>query len=108
MSTTDLVYQILIGGTINGSYGNFPTSTTIIPDTEMALLVNTTCTTISNGKTVFQGISSGNNDLSKVLAVTDLLNFTLPINQNITLAVARIGSNSSNTVNSVIRVTESW
>lgn len=108
ISTTDLAYQVLLGGTINGTFGNFPTATTIIPDSETALLVNTTSTTITGGEVVFQGVAAGSGVLSRVVATAELLNFTLPLNQTVTLAVANISGVSSNTVSSIFRVTESW
>lgn len=108
LATADLAYQVLLGGTLNGTFVNYPTATTIIPDSETALLVNTTSTSITGGEVVFQGVTSGGGGLSKVLATAELLSFTLPINAVITLAVARIGGSSTNTVYAVFRVTESW
>jgi len=107
ISTTDLAYQILLGGTLDGTFVNYPTATTIIPDSETALLVNNSSTTITGGEVVFQGVSTGGG-ISRVLATAELLNFTLPINGVVTLAVADIGGGGSNTVNAVFRVVESW
>jgi len=108
MATADLAYQVLVGGTVNGTFVNYPTATTIIPDNETALLVNTTSTTITGGEVVFQGVTSGGGGMSKVLATAELLDFTLPDNAIVTLAVVRIAGSGTNTVNAVFRVTESW
>ena len=107
ISTTDLVYQILLDGTIDGTFVNYPTAATNIPDSETALLVNNSSTTITGGEVVFQGVCSGGG-ISKVLATAELLDFTLPINGVVTLAVADIGGGGPNTVNVVFRVVESW
>ncbi|WP_338587178.1 hypothetical protein V6669_17365 [Paenibacillus sp. Y5S-9] len=108
ISSVDLSYQVLVGGTLNGAFVNFPTATTIIPDSETALLVNNTSTTITGGEVVFQGITGGGAGNTKILASSELLDFTLPENQVVTLAVSNIGGPGSNTVDVVFRVTESW
>jgi hypothetical protein len=110
ITSEDLAYQVLLGGTINGSFLNYPTATTIIPTAETALLVNGTCTTITGGEVVFQGVVSGGLGLSstRVLASSLLLDFNLPINQFVTLAVIRLAGSPTNTVSSTFSVTESW
>ncbi|MEO2212575.1 hypothetical protein ABGV40_17160 [Paenibacillus amylolyticus] len=108
ISTVDLSYQVLVGGTLNGTFVNYPTATTIIPDSETALLVNNTSTTITGGEVVFQGITGGGAGNTTILASSELLDFTLPENQVVTLAVSNIGGPGSNTVDVVFRVTESW
>jgi len=108
ISSAHLAYQVLLGGTINGTFVNYPTANTIIPDSETALLVNNTCTTITGGEVIFQGITSGGGELGKVLATAELLNFTLPDNGTVTLAVVRIAGLPTNTVNASFSVTESW
>ncbi|QLG40681.1 MULTISPECIES: hypothetical protein [unclassified Paenibacillus] len=108
ISSVDLSYQVLVGGTLNGSFVNYPTATTIIPDSETALLVNNISTTITGGEVVFQGITGGGAGNTRILASSELLNFTLPENQVVTLAVSNIGGAGSNTVDVVFRVTESW
>lgn len=108
ISTADLGYQILLGGTIDGTYANYPTATTIIPDTETALLVNTNCTSITGGLVIFQGVTSGTANNNRVLASQSLLDFELPIGETVTLAVIRIAGNPTNTVYASFSVTESW
>jgi hypothetical protein len=108
ISTTDLSYQVLLGGTLNGTFVNFPTANTIIPTNETALLVNNTSTTITGGEVVFQGVTGGGSSSNNILASAELLDFTLPENAFVTLAVENIGGGGSNTVDVVFRVTESW
>lgn len=108
ISSVDLSYQVLLGGTLNGSFINYPTATTIIPDSETALLVNNTSTTITGGEVVFQGVTGGGTGGTRILASSELLDFTLPENQVVTLAVTNIGGGGSNTVDVVFRVAESW
>jgi hypothetical protein len=107
-TSADLAYQVLLGGTVNGTFVNYPTATTIIPDSETALLVNTTSTTITGGEVIFQGITSGSGGNSRVLATAELLSFALPDNAIVTLAVVRLAGSPSNTVNASFSVTESW
>ncbi|MGH4052943.1 MAG: hypothetical protein ACREVX_16720 [Clostridium sp.] len=107
-SGADLAYQVILGGTVNGTFVNYPTATTIIPDSETALLVNRTSTTITGGEVIFQGITSGAGVISSVLATAELLSFALPDNAIVTLAVVRIAGAATNTVNASFSVTESW
>ncbi|QGU00157.1 hypothetical protein SYNTR_1563 [Candidatus Syntrophocurvum alkaliphilum] len=108
ISTTELSYQVLLGGTIDGAFETFPTVTTNIPNDETALLVNRTSETITGGEVVFQGVTAGGGFFSRVVATAELLDFTLPIDATVTLAVADIGASGNNTVNAVFRVVESW
>ncbi|MDQ0656160.1 hypothetical protein [Paenibacillus sp. W2I17] len=108
ISSVDLNYQVLVGGTLNGSFVNYPTATTIIPDSETALLVNNSSTTITGGEVVFQGVTGGGTRGSRILASSQLLDFTLPENQVVTLAVSNIGGAGSNIVDVVFSVAESW
>ena len=108
ISTTDLSFQVLLGGTLDGTFVNYPTANTIIPTNETALLVNNSSTTITGGEVVLQGITAGNKGGTNILASKELLDFTLPENTFVTLAVSNIGGGGSNTVDVVFRVSESW
>jgi len=108
ISTTDISFQVVLDGTINGSYVNFPTANTIIPDNETALLVNNTATTISGGEVVYQGVSAGGTGISRLRASVELLNFELPDTSIVTLTVTNLGNSPSNTVYGTFRLTESW
>ncbi|MEK4526980.1 hypothetical protein NST38_16345 [Paenibacillus sp. FSL H8-0104] len=108
ISSVDLSYQVLVGGTLDGAFINYPTATTIIPDSETALLVNNSSTTITGGEVVFQGITGGGTGGNRILASSELFDFTLPENQVVTLAVSNIGGAGSNIVDVVFSVAESW
>jgi len=108
IGSAEFAYQVLLGGTLDGAFVNYPTATTIIPDSETALLVNTTSTTITGGQVVFQGVTSGGGGGTRVLATSELLDFTLPVDEVVTLAVVRIAGSATNTVNASFSVTESW
>ncbi|MBC2728518.1 hypothetical protein [Desulfosporosinus sp.] len=108
IGTVELAYQVLLGGTLDGAFVNYPTATTIIPNAETALLVNTTSTTITGGQVVFQGLTSGGGGGTRVLATSEILDFALPVDEVVTLAVVRIAGSATNTVNASFSVTESW
>ncbi|WP_405169736.1 hypothetical protein MHI12_16245 [Paenibacillus sp. FSL H8-0280] len=108
ISSVDLSYQVLVGGTLDGAFINYPTATTIIPDSETALLVNNSSTTITGGEVVFQGVTGGGTGGNRILASSELFDFTLPENQVVTLAVSNIGGAGSNIVDVVFSVAESW
>ncbi len=108
IGSADLAYQVLLGGTLDGAFVNYPTATTIIPNDETALLVNTTSTTITGGQVVFQGLTSGGGGGTRVIATSELLDFVLPVNEVVTLAVVRIAGSATNTVTAAFSVTESW
>lgn len=110
LTDADLAFQILVGGTVNGTFVNFPTATTNIPTNETALLVNTTATSITGGEVVYQGLAAAgvSEETSRVLVSQELLDFEVPDNLIVTLAVATLGAGGSNTVTAVFRVTENW
>lgn len=106
IASNDISYQVLLGGTVDGTFVNFPTANTNIPDNETGLLVNNTSTTITGGETLFQGVSSGGAGVSQVTLSQSLLDFNLPTNEIVTLAVSNLGSAAN--IIAVFRVTESW
>ncbi|WP_082927520.1 hypothetical protein [Paenibacillus oryzisoli] len=109
ITNVDLAFQVILGGTVNGTFINYPTATTNIPVSETALLVNSSSTTITGGEVVFQGLAAASTGSStSLLASQNLLDFELPDNQIITLAVATLGAGGSNTVSAIFRVTENW
>ncbi|MNC81744.1 hypothetical protein D3C75_1349700 [compost metagenome] len=57
---------------------------------------------------MFQGVTGGGTGVARILASSELLDFTLPENQVVTLAVSNIGGAGSNIVDVVFRVAESW
>ncbi|MEK4325106.1 hypothetical protein MKX70_04350 [Paenibacillus sp. FSL R7-0312] len=52
-------YKVIAGGSVNGAFVNYPTPTTAIPVTETTLQVNYTCTAVTGGRVITQGIGSG-------------------------------------------------
>ncbi|MTH52053.1 hypothetical protein GKZ89_01445 [Bacillus mangrovi] len=109
VTNVDLAFQVILGATVNGAFVNFPTATTNIPTNETALLVNSTSTTISGGEVVYQGLASASSSTStRVLTTEQLLDFELPDNEIVTLAVASVGGPGTNSVTAIFRVTENW
>jgi hypothetical protein len=106
ISADDVYFQIIVGGTLDTAFTNFPTATTEIPDNETALLVNNTAATITGGEVVFQGVASGGPGSSKDLATAVLLDFELPDEQPVSLVVGTFADTSS--ISAVFRVTEEW
>jgi hypothetical protein len=107
VTSDDIYYQIILDGTINGTFTNFPTANTNIPTNETALLVNNTLTTITGGQVILQGLAAGVSGSSRVLASALLLDFELPDTSTVTLAVANL-LGGSNSVTATFRVTEEW
>lgn len=106
IASGDISYQILLGGTIDGAFTNFPTANTNIPNAETGLLVNNTATTITGGETIYQGVTSGGAGASQVTLSQNLLDFNLPTDEIVTLAVSNLGAAAN--VIAVFRVAESW
>ena len=100
-------YQVILGGTINGAFADFPTATTNIPLSETALTVNSTLTTISGGQVLLQGLAAGVDGNARILASASLLNFQLPDTESVTLAVANLAG-GSNSVTATFSLTEEW
>jgi len=107
VTSADISYQIILGGTINGAFADYPTLTTNIPLTETALQVNSTLTTITGGQVLLQGLAAGVNGSSRILASASLLNFQLPDTEIVTLAVLNLAG-GSNSVAATFQVTEEW
>ncbi|PYZ97574.1 hypothetical protein CR205_02975 [Alteribacter lacisalsi] len=100
-------FQVLVGGTLNTAFGNFPTANTSIPDDETALLVNNTATTLTGGEVVFQGVlAAGGPGGTRNLAQANLLDFELPDDDIVTLVVG--GQTASANIVAVFRVNEEW
>lgn len=107
VTSDDIYYQIVLGGTINGAFANFPTATTNIPTSETALLINSTLTTISGGQVLLQGLAAGVEGSARILASASLLDFQLPDTEFVTLAVANL-SGGTNSVTATFSLTEEW
>lgn len=106
VTNSDVFFQVILGGTLDTAFVNFPTATTDIPVNETALMVNSTATTITGGEVVFQGVASGASGSSRELATANLLDFELPDDQTVSLVIGSFGGSAS--VSAVFRVTEEW
>lgn len=106
ITSLDVYFQIIVGGTLNTSFADFPTATTGIPNNETALRVNATATTITGGEVVFQGVGSSSSGSSRDLATADLLDFELPDDQIVSLVIGSFSGTPA--VSAVFRVTEEW
>ncbi|TYS67654.1 hypothetical protein FZC76_13850 [Sutcliffiella horikoshii] len=107
LTGADIYYQVLLGSTINGTFVNFPTATTNIPNSETALLVNNNSTTFTTlGQVIFQGLAAGAQGNTRSLTTGSLLNLVLADNQIITLAVATFTGTTP--IQAVLRVSEEW
>ncbi|WP_430788530.1 hypothetical protein VBD025_01215 [Virgibacillus flavescens] len=106
VTSEDVFFQIIVGGTLNTAFVNFPTATTNIPLNETALMVNSTATTITGGEVVFQGVAASGMGADRELASANLLDFELPDDQTVSLVIGSFGMSSL--VSSVFRVTEEW
>ncbi|GEN46856.1 hypothetical protein [Alkalibacillus haloalkaliphilus] len=103
----DIFYQIVLGGTLNTAFSDFPTANTNIPATETALRVNNTATSFSTpGQVVFQGLAVGGQGNQTNLTEGNLLDIVLPSTSIITLAVGTFSG--STTVQGVFRASEEW
>ena len=107
VTSDDIYYQVILGGTINGTFVNYPTATTNIPLSETALTVNSTITTISGGQVLLQGLAAGVDGSARILASASLLDFELPDTETVTLAVANLNG-GSNSVTATFSLTEEW
>ncbi|MGG1632813.1 hypothetical protein [Rossellomorea sp. NRS-1567] len=106
ITAEDIYFQIVLGGTLDTAFVNFPTATTNIPDSETALLVNNTATTITGGEVVFQGVGASAPGVAKDIAKVNLLDFELPDDQTVSLVIGSFGGSVS--ISAVFRVTEEW
>ncbi|MEK4274468.1 hypothetical protein [Paenibacillus sp. FSL R7-0026] len=107
ITTDDIYYQVILGGTINGGFVNFPTATTNIPTSETALLINNTLTTIADGQVLLQGLVAGVAGSVRISASSSLLDFQLPDSEIVTLAVGNL-SGGTNPVTATFSLTEEW
>lgn len=107
ITNADVYFQLILGGTLNTAYTNFPTVNTNIPNNETALLINNTATSITGGEVVFQGVfasasAGGNRDIAEA----NLLDLELPDDESISLVIGGITGGA--TVTAVFRLSEEW
>ena len=107
VTSADIYFQVIVGGTLNTSFTNFPTTNTAIPNSETSLLINNTATTLTGGQVVYQGVGAGAQGSSRNLATATLLSFELPDDLPVSLVVAETFSGTTPVI-AVFRVTEEW
>jgi hypothetical protein len=108
LASTPIRYKIIVGGSINGAFANFPTPTTAIPVTETALQVNYTCTAVTGGRVITQGIGSGIAGAYQNVAV-NLLNQQLLYDlqeEPVTLVVSSLAGEDN--LAATFRMAEQW
>ncbi|WP_340020869.1 hypothetical protein MHI24_17820 [Paenibacillus sp. FSL K6-1096] len=108
LASTPIRYKVIAGGTVNGTFVNYPTPTTAIPATETALLVNYTCTAVTGGRVITQGIGSGISGAYQNVAL-NLLNQQLLYNVQdnpVTLVVSSLAGEDN--VAAAFRMAEQW
>ncbi|KIL47056.1 hypothetical protein [Jeotgalibacillus campisalis] len=106
LSSQDIYFQIIVGGSLNTAFTDFPTGTTEIPSDETSLRVNNTATTITGGEVVFQGVGAGTLFFSRALATANLLDFELPDDDIVSLVIGSI--TGTPLIAAAFRVTEDW
>ncbi|MBW4084769.1 hypothetical protein [Paenibacillus sp. S150] len=107
LASTPIRYKVIAGGTVNGTFVNFPTPTTAIPVTATALQVNYTSTTITGGRVITQGLGSGIAGAYQNAAV-NLLNQLLYnlTDEAVTLTVSSLAG--ADNVAAAFRMSELW
>lgn len=108
LASTPVRYKVVAGGTVNGSFVNFPTPTTAIPAAETALVVNYTCTTVTGGRVITQGLGSGISGAYQNVSVNllgQLLLYDLQ-EEPITLVISSLAGEDN--VAAAFRMSEQW
>lgn len=108
LTSTPIRYKIVAGGTVNGAYVNYPTPTTAIPVTDTALQVNYTCTTVTGGRVIAQGIGSGISGAYQNVSVNlmnELLLYDLE-EESVTLVISSLAG--EDILAATFRMSEQW
>jgi hypothetical protein len=108
LASTPIRYKVIAGGSVNGAFVNYPTPTTAIPVTETALQVNYTCTAVTGGRVITQGIGSGISGAYQNVAV-NLVNQQLLYDMQqepITLVVSSLAGEDN--LAATFRMSEQW
>jgi hypothetical protein len=108
LASTPVRYKVVAGGTVNGSFVNFPTPTTAIPIAETALLVNYTCTAVTGGRVITQGLGSGISGAYQNVSVnllSQLLLYDLQ-EEPVTLVISSLAGEDN--VAATFRMSEQW
>jgi hypothetical protein len=108
LATDVFSYKIVLGGTVDGTFVDYPTPTTAIPTGQTDLQVNYTCTTISGGQVIFQGLGTGLSG-AYVCTTVNFLNNSLFANlmgQTVTLVVNSL--DQADNIAATFRMLEEW
>lgn len=108
LASTPIRYKIVAGGTVNGSFVNFPTPTTAFSVNDTALQVNYTCSTVTGGRVITQGLGSGISGAYQDVVV-NLLNQQLVYDlqeEPVTLVVSSLAGEDN--LAATFRMAEQW
>lgn len=108
LASTPIRYSLVAGGTVNGTFVSYPTPTTIIPTNATALQVNYTCTAVTGGRVITQGIGSGIAGAYQSVTLnlrSEQLSYSLR-EEPLTLVVSSLAGADS--VAAVFRMAEQW
>lgn len=106
--STPVRYMIVAGGTVNGAFVNYPTPATQIPVSQTALQVNYTCTAVTGGRVITQGLGSGIAGAYQNVSVdlnSQLLLYNLQ-EEPITLVISSLAGEDN--VAATFRMSEQW
>lgn len=102
-------YQIVLGGAVDGTFVDYPTSSTAIPTDQTDLQVNTSATTITGGQVIFQGMGCGLSGAYQTTTVNLYRNELLANlldNQNVTLVITSLDVSDNLAI--TFRMLEQW
>ena len=109
LSAQPVRFQLVAGGTVNGTFVDFPAAQTAIANEQTALQVNVTCTTLTGGRVLTQGLAAGlagAYSKATVNLADEELVYNIPYNEPITLVVTSMAAKDKLAV--VFRRAEQW
>ncbi|MDF2922897.1 MAG: hypothetical protein K0R57_1811 [Paenibacillaceae bacterium] len=109
LATRPVRYQLVLGGTVNGTYVNYPTPNTNTLNASTALQVNYTCSTVTGGSVVFSGQGTGLSGAhlnTAVNLIENQLKLPLPHNTAVTLVISSL--TASDNIGVTFRMEEQW
>lgn len=109
LSAQPVRFQLIAGGTVNGTFVDFPAGQTAITNQQTALQVNVTCSTVTGGRVLTQGLGAGlagaYNNASINLESEELV-YNITFNEPITLVVTSMAESDKLAV--IFRMAEQW
>lgn len=109
LSAQPVRYQLVAGGTVNGTFVDYPAAQTAITNQQTALQVNVTCTTVTGGRVLTQGLAAGlagAYSKATVNLANEELVYNITYNEPITLVVTSMAAQDKLAV--VFRMAEQW